>query len=105
MEVVDHLALTSGPTFTSSSAGSSQGTLTLGEVATYTASYTSNQVAVDAGGLPIRLSQQHPLQGTSGDVTDTSDDGDDTDGNTTDDPTLVSITALPGIEATKTATV
>jgi uncharacterized repeat protein (TIGR01451 family) len=44
------LSLSSGPTFTSSSAGSSQGTLTLGEVATYIASYTITQAAVDAGG-------------------------------------------------------
>ena len=43
--------------------------------------------------------------GKNNDVTDTSDDGDDTDGNTTDDTTVVEITPLPEIEVTKTATV
>ena len=38
-------------------------------------------------------------------MSDTSDDGDDTDGNTTDDTTVVEITPLPEIEVTKTATV
>ena len=38
-------------------------------------------------------------------VTDTSDDGDDSDGNTTDDVTEISITNSPSIEVTKTATI
>ena len=99
------LSLTSGPTFTSSSAGSSQGTLTLGETATYTASYTIAQTAVDAGGTSNTVNVTASSPGNTGDVTDTSDDGDDTDGNTTDDPTIVTITASPEIEVTKTATV
>jgi uncharacterized repeat protein (TIGR01451 family) len=99
------LSLSSGPSFTSSSAGSSQGTLTLGETATYTASYTITQVAVDAGGTSNTVLATASSPGNIGDVTDTSDDGDDSDGNTSDDPTLVSITALPGVEATKTAAV
>ena len=41
--------------------------------------------------------------GKTNDVTDTSDDGDDTDGNTTNDATVVEITASPAIEVTKTA--
>ena len=45
------LNLTSGPTFTSASAGSSQGTLTVGEIATYTASYTITQAALDTGSV------------------------------------------------------
>ena len=99
------LTLTSGPSFTSSSAGSSQGTLTLGETATYTASYTITQAAVDTGGTSNTVVVTASSPGNSGDVTDTSDDGDDTDGNTTDDPTIVSIIASPGIEVTKTAAV
>ncbi len=99
------LTLTSGPTFTSASAGSSQGTLTLGETATYTASYTITQVAVDAGGTSNTVLATASSPGNTDDVTDTSDDGDDTDSNTTNDPTVVNITASPGIEATKTATV
>ena len=42
--------------------------------------------------------------GQTNNVTDTSDDGDDSDGNTEDDVTVVEITPLPEIEATKTAT-
>ena len=38
-------------------------------------------------------------------VTDTSDDGLDGDGNTTDDATIASITSSPSIEVTKTATI
>ena len=99
------LALTSGPTFTSASAGSSQGTLTLGETATYTASYTIVQTAVDAGGTSNTVIATASSPGNSGDVTDTSDDGDDSDGNIIDDPTITNIIASPGIEATKTATI
>ena len=99
------LSLSSGPIFTSASAGSSQGTLTLGETATYTASYTITQVAVDAGGTSNTVLATASSAGNTDDVTDTSDDGDDDDNNTTDDPTITSITASPGIEATKTATV
>ena len=41
--------------------------------------------------------------GQSNDVSDTSDDGDDTDGNTVDDPTVTEITPRPSIEISKTA--
>ena len=40
--------------------------------------------------------------GQSNNVSDTSDDGDDTDGNTVDDPTVTEINPTPGIEITKT---
>ena len=43
--------------------------------------------------------------GNTNDITDTSDDGNDTDGNTTDDPTVVYTSLAPAIEVTKTATV
>ena len=99
------LTLTSGPTFTSSSAGSSQGTLTLGEIATYTASYVVSSVSERTGFISNTVNVTASSPGNIGDVTDTSDDGDDTDGNTTDDPTIVTITPLPGIEATKTVTI
>ena len=51
--------------------------------------------------LQIRFRQRLPWK--TNDVTDTSDDGDDTDGNTTNDPTIVEIIASPSIEVTKTA--
>ena len=99
------LTLTSGPTFTSASAGSSQGTLTLGETATYTASYVVSSSAAYTGFISNTVLATASSPGNTDDVTDTSDDGDDTDSNTTNDPTVVNITASPGIEATKTATV
>ena len=43
--------------------------------------------------------------GSTNDVTDTSDDGNDSDGNTTDDATETAIDPLPLLEVTKTATV
>ena len=39
------------------------------------------------------------------DVTDISDDGDDSDGNSEDDPTDVSIDTAPAINVVKTAVV
>ena len=43
--------------------------------------------------------------GRTNNVSDTSDDGDDTDGNTTDDATETAITPVPLVEATKTAVI
>ena len=43
--------MTSTVTFNSASAGSAQGSVTLGETATYTASYTITQSDIDTGGL------------------------------------------------------
>ncbi|RPG54724.1 MAG: DUF11 domain-containing protein, partial [Flavobacteriales bacterium TMED96] len=99
------LNLTSGPTFTSASTGSSQGTLTVGETATYTASYTITQAALDTGSVNNSVLVTASSPGQTRNVTDTSDDGDDSDGNTTDDVTEISITNSPSIEVTKTATI
>ncbi|MCB1418673.1 MAG: hypothetical protein KDJ74_06605, partial [Notoacmeibacter sp.] len=96
------LTLTSGPTFVSNSGASAPGTLVPGEVATFTASYTLVQADVDAGGVSNTATAiGTPPSGP--DVTDVSDNGIDTDGNTTDDPTVTSVTAAPAIETTKTA--
>ncbi len=43
--------------------------------------------------------------GQSGNVSDTSDDGDDTDSNTTDDPTVIETSPVAKLEVTKTAVV
>ena len=43
--------------------------------------------------------------GSSGIVSDTSDDGDDTDGNTEDDPTVIEISKISSVTIVKTATV
>ena len=99
------LNLTSGPTFTSASAGSSQGTLTVGETVTYTASYTITQAALDTGSVNNSVLVRASSPGQARNVSDTSDDGDDSDGNTTDDVTEISITNSPSIEVTKTSTI
>ena len=78
------LSLTAGPTFISSTASSAQGTLTVGETATYT-SYTITQAALDTGGVSNSVLVTGSSPGQSNNVTDTSDDGDDSDGNTEDD--------------------
>ena len=99
------LTLTAGPTYNSSSASSAQGTLTVNEIATYTATYTINQQAVDSGSVSNTVVATASSPGQSNNVTDTSDDGIDGDGNTTDDATITSITSSPSIEVTKTATI
>ena len=82
------LSLNSGPTFNSSSASSSQGSLTANEIATYTATYTISQAAGNTGSVRNILSVIGSTPGGSNDVTDIADDGDDSDGNTTNDPTI-----------------
>jgi len=65
------LTLTSGPSFTSASAGSAQGTITVGETATYTASYTINQNTVDSGRVANTLQVTASSPGKTNDVSDT----------------------------------
>ena len=93
------------PVFVSSSAGSAQGTLTIGETATYTASYTISQAAADSGSIINFVTATASSPGNTNDVTDVSDDGNDADGNTSDDNTIVYTSANPSIEATKTYSV
>ncbi|MCA0132083.1 DUF7507 domain-containing protein, partial [Winogradskyella alexanderae] len=90
-----------GPTFVSADLGSLEGTLQVGETATYTATYVITQSDIDAGGLSnsVVADANSPI-GT--DVSDTSDDGDDTDGNTDDDPTVIVIPQNPSISLIKT---
>ena len=83
----DPLELTSSLIFNTSSEGSLEGTLLVGEIATYIASFDVTQEAINAGGVSntaIAVADSPDL-GTT--IIDTSDDGDDFDGNTTDDPT------------------
>ncbi len=80
------LALDYGPIFVSSDGGSPEGQLEIGEIATYTAAHTITQSDVDANGVQNNATASgHDSNGTW--VSDISDDGDDLDGNTTDDPT------------------
>ncbi|MEH1009556.1 hypothetical protein VDP25_17590, partial [Winogradskyella sp. ECml5-4] len=98
------LTLSSGPTFDSSDQNSSEGTLLVGETATYTATYIIEQSAVDAGGFSnsVFVEGDSPSDIT---VDDTSDDGDDSDGNTDDDATETTIDENPSIEAVKTVAI
>ncbi len=95
------LALNSGPSFQSSSEGSPSGTLLPQESATYVASYRLVQEDIDAGGISntATVVGQPPLGAPISDVTDNGDDG---DGNTEDDPTELVIEADPVLSIAKT---
>ena len=98
-------SISSGPFFSGSSQGSAQGTIKVGETATYIAFYIIEQAAVDAGGISNTGSATASSPGNTDDVTDIGDDGDDTDGNTVNDPTVTTVTGSPSLEVTKTAAV
>ena len=69
----------------------------------YEFEYTIEQEDVDDGML---INQFYvSANGSSGIVSDTSDDGDDTDGNTKDDPTVIEISKISSVTIVKTATV
>jgi len=75
--------------------------LDVDEVWQYRAVYTLTQADINTGGLRnvVDVSATQP----NGDpVTDRSDDGDDSDGNTEDDPTVFDIPVGPNIGAVKT---
>ena len=74
-------------------------------VSTYTATYQVNQQAVDSGQIKNTVLVTASSPGQTNNVTDQSDDGDDSDGNTTNDSTVISITATPSLEVVKSATV
>ena len=97
------LALTVTPTFKSSTLGSDAGSLKVSETATYVASYTIAQEAIDGGGLSNQASVT--ADSLTASVTDLSDDGIDNDGNTVDDPTENILFGTLILEATKTASV
>ncbi|SEV91177.1 conserved repeat domain-containing protein [Cognatiyoonia koreensis] len=97
------LTLSSGPTFFRSTDGSGAGTLQVDETAIYRASYVLTQDDVDAGGLSNRavVSGEPPVGSPVRDVTD---DGDDGDGNTTNDPTILAIPSDPSLALRKELT-
>ena len=82
------LTLTSGPLFVSANLGSGDGTLLAGETATYTATFVVNAQADNAGGVSNTASAM-AINPSGTPVNDISDDGDDADGNTTNDPTVL----------------
>ena len=81
----NQLSLTANPARISTSAGSALGTLLVGETAIYTAQFIINQTAYDAEFISNTVTVTVDAIGQTGNVSDTSDDGDDTDGNTQDD--------------------
>ena len=84
------LSLTSGPTFSAQSQGSAQGTLNVGETETYVASYLIQSAAALTGKISNTVvATASDTQGNL--VSDRSDNGDDTDGNTLDDLSLIHI--------------
>ncbi len=93
------LTLASGPDFVSADMGSAEGYLEIGETATYTASIEVTLQAVNSGGIENNVvADAMPVYGPDvpGDpspVSDMSDNGIDTDGNTEDDPTRFVFTA------------
>ncbi len=94
------LALGTGPTFVSADAGSAAGTLKPGETAFYQASYVLTQADIDAGGIVnTATATGTPPAGLP--ITDVTDDSDDGDGNSTDDPTELSIAAAPAMTMVK----
>ena len=102
------MSLTNGPIFINASLGSGVGTLAIGEVATYRATFSINNQAVTAGGVS-NTATATAMSPTGTMVSDISDDGDDSDGNMTNDPTITITNAVPpvnsSIEVTKTATI
>jgi gliding motility-associated-like protein/uncharacterized repeat protein (TIGR01451 family) len=99
------LTLDQGPDYISSSSGSLEGTLVAGEIATYSAIYVITNAAADSGLINNTVVVTGSSPGNTNDITDTSDDGNDSDGNTLDDPTVVYTSQAPELEVTKTATV
>ena len=94
------LTLNSSPTFFSNSNSSAAGSLAAGEIGTYIATYTFDAAGVSAGGISLTVTGTASTPGNSNNVIDPSDDGDDQDGNTINDPTQViagnTVTALEG---------
>jgi gliding motility-associated-like protein/uncharacterized repeat protein (TIGR01451 family) len=105
----DRLTLTSGPSFISASLGSIEGKLRQGELATYTASFIITQQAIDAGGVSNTVTVVASSPGKTNDIFDISDDGDDTDGNSENDPTITRTLTTPPpsplVELTKAASI
>ncbi len=96
------LAFVSGPDFDALNSDNVEGILGVGEQATYTATYVIEQGAVDAGGFSNSVVADGDSPADTN-VMDTSDDGDDTDGNTEDDPTETIIVQVPSVAIEKTS--
>ena len=85
------LSLSSPITFVNNSGSSSEGDLIAGEVSTYVSTYTFDSAGVNAGGISLTATGTGSTPGNTNNVVDVSNDGDDSDGNLVDDPTVVDI--------------
>ena len=81
------LNLSGGIIYSNSSESNATGSLIAGEVETYVASYTFSNIG-STGGISLSILGQ-ALSADSQQVSDTSDDGNDSDGNITDDPNII----------------
>ena len=79
-----------------------QGYLEYGDFAIYQAKYTITAADVASKGLSNSLTAISEDYGGNEVIRDVSDDGDDSDGNTTDDPTVLYIGDLPSFKVEKT---
>ncbi|MCK0139919.1 hypothetical protein [Aliiroseovarius sp. F47248L] len=79
----------------------SDGELDVGEVWTYTASVTLRQIDLNHAGLSNQVTVTADGPAGSGQATDVSDDGDDSDGNTVDDPTIFDVVVDPQLTVVK----
>ena len=96
--------------FDSTTKGSAPRTIKVGEIQTWNAYYTITDAVEQTGRIINSIIAT--ANTTSGQVSDTSDNGDDSDGNTSDDATVVEMsttstdtTAYPRLGITKTASV
>ena len=88
------LTLTTGPLYVDSTLGSPEGTIIPEEIAIYTATYIITPEAINAGGVSNTVEASAIATNDGVIVQDISDDGDDLDGNNSDDPTVIALGCL-----------
>ena len=89
--------------FTGADQTSSEGVLLVGETATYEAFYTVTTTVYNTGLVSNTVTAIGYAQGVE--ISDVSDDGDDLDGNTENDPTRITMGSNPDVLVTKTQAV
>ena len=99
------MALTESLTFVSATSGSSSISIVVSGTITFNASYVVDQQAVDSGSIINSVNAVASSPAGTNDVSDLSDDGNDSDGNTESDPTVIFISSPPDIVVIKTALV
>ena len=88
------LTLTTEPVFINATFNSLEGVLLPGEIASYTATYVIEAGAINAGGVSNTVFALGIGSNNAELVSDVSDDGDDFDGNSSDDPTVTPLGCL-----------